>query len=114
MAAFDVILYHLKDDTIPCKTIPGEMRQVDVAGHPVLLCRDQGHLKVKATRILVVVKVNVLALGQTRWRYRIILHYIAYSHINGLKVVVQAYSSKCTHYGAPLASGHLEGGLIRW
>jgi len=47
----------------------GEMKQVDVAGHPVLLCRDQGHLK--------------------------------------------AYSSKCTHYGAPLASGHLEGGLIR-
>jgi len=47
----------------------GEMRQVDVGGHPVLLCRDQGDLK--------------------------------------------AYSSKCTHYGAPLVNGHLEGGLIR-
>ena len=31
------------------KTMLGEMKQVDVAGHPVLLCRDQGHLKVKAT-----------------------------------------------------------------
>ena len=28
--------------------------------------------------------------------------------------MLQAYSSKCTHYGAPLANGHLEGGLIRW
>ena len=26
--------------------IAGEMRQVDVGGHPVLLCRDQGGLKV--------------------------------------------------------------------
>ena len=26
--------------------IAGEMRQVDVGGHPVLLCRDQGDLKV--------------------------------------------------------------------
>ena len=31
------------------KTMPGEMKQVDVAGHPVLLCRDQGHLKVNTT-----------------------------------------------------------------
>ena len=98
--------------SIPCKTIPGEMRQVDVAGHPVLLCRDQGHLKVKATRILVAFKVNVLALGQTIGDMT--LHCIVFSRMNGLIVVVQAYSSKCTHYGAPLASGHLEGGLIRW
>ena len=31
------------------KTMPGEMKQVDVGGHPVLLCRDQGHLKVHTT-----------------------------------------------------------------
>jgi len=47
----------------------GSMRQVDVGGHPVLLCRDQGELR--------------------------------------------AFSSRCTHYGAPLATGTLEGGLIR-
>ena len=29
------------------------MKQVDVAGHPVLLCRDQGHLKVKATLVFI-------------------------------------------------------------
>ena len=34
--------------------------------------------------------------------------------VSASKLFVQAYSSKCTHYGAPLASGHLEGGLIRW
>ena len=66
---------HLMSYSIPCKTIPGEMRQVDVAGHPVLLCRDQGHLKVKATRVLVAFKLNFLAHGQTKWRY-IIMHCI--------------------------------------
>ena len=97
-----------------CATILGEMRQVDVAGHPVLLCRDQGHLKVKTTHVLYAFKVKVLTVGHTKWRYLITLQCIACYRKNGLKVVVQAYSSKCTHYGAPLASGHLEGGLIRW
>ena len=40
---------HFMSGCVCCKPklIPGEMRQVDVGGHPVLLCRDQGDLKVK-------------------------------------------------------------------
>ena len=34
--------------------IAGEMRQVDVGGHPVLLCRDQGDLKVNIFHNLIV------------------------------------------------------------
>ena len=82
------------------------MKQVDVAGHPVLLCRDQGHLKVKAKHEFIT---------KTKFIYSMCLwSNNTLSRGNALKVVVQAYSSKCTHYGAPLASGHLEGGLIRW
>ena len=42
---------HFMSGCVYCKPklIPGEMRQVDVGGHPVLLCRDQGDLKVKIT-----------------------------------------------------------------
>ena len=34
--------------------IAGEMRQVDVGGHPVLLCRDQGDLKVNIFETLTI------------------------------------------------------------
>ena len=41
----------------------GEMRQVDVAGHPVLLCRDQGHLKVNATFLSITMKTKTNAFN---------------------------------------------------
>ena len=94
--------------------IAGEMRQVDVGGHPVLLCRDQGDLKVNIFHNLIVKTVIWgICNDASNEKGHQLNHYFKLIH-DIIVIMLQAYSSKCTHYGAPLVNGHLEGGLIRW